>query len=358
MARSWTPATAVAALLLLGSIGTARADILWGVSASTDTVSSFAQPGCGVNPSYTTAGGGSVSQSTGAPGCSISDSVPTPSGLSSASVQSKASSTYSGDGSTISASASATADLTTASLHATADAPVGGPSPPEASANASWLDTLTFIVAGATATTVTEIPVIFKVDGTASGGSLDGAGTGVPSGPATELTVGATVQILSGPNSCLASQSIGCLGPPFGAPGEAEWQSHLDTNPAADSITTGADSSIWSAPTVDTASDFTIAGILTVTGTEGVFNVAADLNLDAGYGTLNYGDTAGLSFDLPNGVTVTSASGVFAKPASPVPEPGSLSLFAGAAMAFGVIRRRRRRDHPCRRSGVAMSQMS
>jgi hypothetical protein len=45
---------------------------------------------------------------------------------------------------------------------------------------------------------------------------------------------------------------------------------------------------------------------------------------------------------LPDGVTMTSDSGVFLTPVSSVPEPASLGRLAGIAMAaFGLLRLRR-----------------
>jgi hypothetical protein len=60
--------------------------------------------------------------------------------------------------------------------------------------------------------------------------------------------------------------------------------------------------------------------------------------------TANFGDTAAITFQLPAGVTFTSASGEFlSQPPGATPEPGSLFLLGtGLASVGGLIRRRLR----------------
>jgi len=325
-----------AGLLYCGVSGPARGQS-FGISATTITTSSAANPGCGVSTSYTTSGGGSVNPTTGATGCSISESVPVTPGLTSATGQSSAQVFDPADGQPIHPSASATADLSTGSLHAIASFPLAGPSSPGSSSDANWFDNLTFTIAGATASTVTTIPVTFSVDGTATAGYLDGNGTGVPSGPDQGLSLQAGVRIEAGGTPCSLSRG-GCGFGTGDLTGTDRWSS--DTV-ATHTVETGSSSVVtWNTPQIDSLTDFTVSGTLSLTGSQPVIMVATDLGLDAGYGALDYSNTASLSLQLPQGVSFTSASGVFGMS---VPEPASLTLLATMLAGFGITRRRGRR---------------
>lgn len=334
--------TVAGAALMIATLAIpAKADPVFGVNVSTNTVSSWAEPGCGETTSYTTSNGGSTNPNTGARGCSISASVPSAPGLTTATAQSSAQSTDGGDNSTITSTAHATSDLSTASLHAYSSIPVNPPTPGGASAGASWFDTLTFTIPKASSGTVTNIPVVFAVDGTATPGFLDGAGTGVPSGPADELSVGAGVRILGTPTTCSPSGE-GCVFGTGDTSGTARWTSNTVDPSSYESGSTGLVA--WEGtPQVQSLTDFTVDGTLSLIGPQQTIFVEAELYADAGYGTLDYSDTAGFSLQLPSGVTLSSASGQFLNgPNQPVPEPGSLMLLAGSLVGLGLLRRRTR----------------
>ena len=218
-----------------------------------------------------------------------------------------------------SASASAAADLSTGSLHLSA-----GASYPDTTYDAStgvdaalW-DTLHFTVLGASASTTTTIGVSFSIDGrmdsaagTTSNGELFGA-----------LIFGghdARFDLVNNASTGHTTQSNG-----------------LDTYPF------GFDNGVWTAN-----ADFTVvtfSGTYTLTGaTQDVFaKLNATLNCNAspfGSAQCDYGNTLGLTLQLPGNVSFTSDSGVFL---SAVPEPApSALLLAGLAVMGGIVRRRK-----------------
>lgn len=201
---------------------------------------------------------------------------------------------------------------------------VGAPDGGEGSAEGpQFWDTLTFTVAGATASTVTNIPFTFSVDGKGAAGTFG-----------TQLSAQAGVQILPG-TGC--GGGVGCAG---GA-GEASWASDLATS-SSHSLSNFDNVSYTLVS--DTLTGFEVDGILSLTGSGAIDYVGAFMNLRALNGTEDFGDTAQLSFDLPAGVSFTSASGVFPTGSSPsaVPGPGSLALLASGLLGLGLVRRRRR----------------
>jgi len=65
-----------------------------------------------------------------------------------------------------------------------------------------------------------------------------------------------------------------------------------------------------------------------------------------GNGTIDFGNTATISFDLPTGVTFTSQSGVFltqSPTADPIPEPSTILLFGTGIAGLGAWRYRKRK---------------
>jgi hypothetical protein len=330
MVRFRTFALAGAVLTVFGLAAAAEAQP-FGITVNGGATSSFAQPGCGISGGYSTSAGEfGFNQTTGAPGCSNSFSAPTAPGLTTATVS--ASSSVPG----VPVSAVSTADLSTASLHAFAS--VAGPTyfiggSPVAGLNNSpsdFWDTLTFTVAGASGATVTNIPFVFSVDGSFTAGSNN-----------PQMTATAGVQLLPG---------TGCGGDPgcLGGSGQASWLSSWSGyNPNGSPILSNSANlqnfdNVSYALVSNTTTDFTVNGILSVTGPNEAEYVGAFLNAVSGGGTADFSNTASLSFQLPAGVSFTSASGVFltGSPSS-VPEPGSLALFASGLLGLGLIRRKR-----------------
>ena len=312
----------VSAALILSGLTTTVEATPFGVDVFAQGNSNFAQPGCGAQQSYSTPDGGTTGpDSTGALGCTNSQSGPTGTGLTSAAVNASSSASNGTP-----ASGSAAADLADASLHASAATPTypGAGAPAQGVGNAQWWDTLTFTVQGANATTVTEIPFTFSVEGSAAAGSVG-----------DQLSASAAVQVVDSNSASFECQGavfpIGCEG---GA-GRAEWSSDTVTSPSNQEQDTAF--VIYDTPSVDTLTDFTVGGMLVITGPQAIDDITAQLNLQADIGTLNYDDTAQFSFTLPLGVTYTSASGVFDTQTSAVPEPDSLPLLATALLGFAVV---------------------
>ena len=312
-------------LAILGCIGllsclgarTAEAST-FGISLSSGSGSNYAYPGCGVTTSYSSDSGGSATTSTGAVGCSISYGVPVPTGLTSGSVYANSQSPD-GSGGTRSAAGSAAVSLATGSLHAFASATDNnGSCCAQGSAGATLWDTLTFNIAGASASTVTNIPIFFEVDGTASDPAneswsaflqFSGCGffnaCGIDPGGTVVWSQGYDGQGLTAVSGNLANED-------------------------------GLASIAWMTPTVSNANDLDIEGILSLTGPSVTLEISADLEVLASDGVVDYGDTAGISFQLPQGVTFTSASGDFL-----TPEPASLALLSAGLLGVGWTRRRR-----------------
>ncbi|MDQ6700453.1 MAG: PEP-CTERM sorting domain-containing protein [Acidobacteriota bacterium] len=173
-------------------------------------------------------------------------------------------------------------------------------------------DTLHFRVAGASANTVTLIPVSYAVNGTLSG-----------SNPAI-----ADVQAQLVLGSASFNEAV-VYGPPSFVPvikqqTAAGWSSYTITQ-----LTPGS---------------FIFNGLYSITGTSADLGVFEYLAGDGGAGgTSQYSHTGVVSINLGSNVTFTSDSG-FLRQAAPagVPEPGSLGLLASGVAALVVFGRKRR----------------
>lgn len=172
-------------------------------------------------------------------------------------------------------------------------------------------DTLHFIIPGATANTVTQVGVVFAVDGT-------------------------LVQTSPFGNGFLRSQ----LG--FGSARSTYWQ---DLNNGTGNVVAFGTPFVFG---------WDHSQFLTLTSSRAVFEgtydlvgpnptVVADLFMDVGCFdgmTCNFAHTGSIDLVLPGGVRFTSDSGVFLAPAT-VPEPGTLLLLGPAFMSLAGLRRKR-----------------
>jgi PEP-CTERM motif len=199
---------------------------------------------------------------------------------------------------------SASADLPSGSLRAfsSAQGPFGdalsfapqSPNPIEVKAGAGFSDTLTFSVPAAVAASNPDL--VFSVMMTVTG-SLSGV---------------SQVTACDGANCMTQSNGPGQLGGPV----------NLQI-PQFYSISDGS--------VVVLNAGLSVQSIGGFGGLSGVLFSSAD-----------FGDTAAITFELPAGVTFTSASGEFlSQPLGATPEPGSLFLLGtGLASMAGLIRRR------------------
>ncbi|MGA2230869.1 MAG: PEP-CTERM sorting domain-containing protein [Tepidisphaeraceae bacterium] len=215
----------------------------------------------------------------------------------------------------VTATALAKADLASGSVGVAASGTYFGDSGANGGSGVAYAqvsDTLQINVAGATGSTVTQIPFTFTVDGSFNVTTADGNSNGDLQ-PFLYLNDGEFSEIIG-------SSASTNFAPVVEAPSISGWTSSGFISNTPDSII--------------------FQGTLAVMGMQPELDVDEGLSANAGYGTgINYGDTAALSFELPAGVTYTSASGVFDSVA--VPEPGAGLLVLGA-LAAATLRRRRR----------------
>jgi hypothetical protein len=214
--------------------------------------------------------------------------------------------------------ATAAADLKTAKVHLSASASGF------ASANslARLDDTLHFTVAGATATTVTYIPVSFAFDGTMPG-------TSDPATAYAELNYGFYFGNASAYE--FGDYQAGYYGvygtyPTFAyatqTPRVSGWQSY----------------SFSSYTPLDTK----FTGIYAIVGATADIPVDFALALNATNVALDYTNTGSISIGHVAGVSFTSDSGVFLTGAGAVPEPASWALLVVGFGVVGLASRRRR----------------
>jgi hypothetical protein len=219
---------------------------------------------------------------------------------------------------TASASSSARASLAQGAVGVSAggtyldrNSPSSGQAGGTGNAFAQDSDTLHFTVAGATPSTVTNIPITFTVDGDFSVATAAGDSQG---------SILSILQINGSHfdetwSSSGASSYIPVL---FSGPTVSGW------------VSSGFSS--------NTSSLIIFNGVFSITGPTADVNVAEALSGSAGLGTsIDYSNTASLAINSPTGVTFTSDSGVFL---TQVPEPASVMLLAPIALL--AVRRRKR----------------
>jgi hypothetical protein len=205
--------------------------------------------------------------------------------------------------------AQASADRVTGQLHAVAGETTYLTTPDTfgfyaSTANAAFGDTLYFNVPDATATTVTTIGLLLQVDGQVSGGNASAS-----------LNVG--------------SFTWGGDGTVYQTAGTPLFNLN------------GSFAKSWSyAPTPYSVND-DVTAIFSFSGPTAIVPILAWLQTQGQYGVADFSNTASLSFDLPTGVTFTTASGDLL---TATPIPASLPLFAtglGCLVLLGWRRKRK-----------------
>jgi len=220
---------------------------------------------------------------------------------------------------TITASALATANLATGSVGVSADSEdIGAYAESQASSTAEITDQLTFYVANATASTITDIGVEFTISGTA-----------LPGAPLTPGIAGPGVQ-MSGDLTLGAGQADYSYND---AAGDSADGTLYDGGWVSDSVVS------------QTPDSFIFSGVYQLEGPSTVVPITLELSCGAqNGGTCDYADTGAVSFNLPSDVTFTSASGDFlTAPLASTPEPASEAtmLCGGFLVLVAVLRKRR-----------------
>jgi len=312
------------AILAAGEIHPARAD-LFGVYT---TVSGGGQ-GCGAGYTYSTPNGGSGGQSTTPSFSDFGDCTNTftgtaAPGLTSAFAQAGESMNFGGPpNGLMSASQNAATDLRSASMHtfanATLDANGNGGISTSYAETRLW-DTLTFSIPGAADSTVTQVNVEFTADGT-----LVGKPTHI-----------AALSLASGGVGCFPANSDA---PSFCTnPNTANWA--WSEGQFVGEFGNGGLVTAWNV-SQNTSTNLDVIGTLSLVGANPVIGLWAGLSIYSVVpGTTDFSNTANINFQLPSGVTFTSASGQFGAGPSAVPEPSSVVLLAGGLCLAALIRRR------------------
>ena len=213
------------------------------------------------------------------------------------------------------------ANLNTGSLHAVANRTYGQPvAGGFAQTDVRWVDDITFITAGASATTTRQIVVDLQLSGAISreqdmelryGFKMLGVGGG--GGQIARYTLF---------DSVLGPSANDFLGPVDVLGFDDGWQ-----------VISNA------------VGDMHFRGLVNITGASKTFILDTVLRLICISGTsCDFGNSAHLRFDLPPDVSFTSGSGVLLTAA--VPEPGSGALLLAGLLTVGLVARRRM-SQPC-----------
>lgn len=216
--------------------------------------------------------------------------------------------------------ATATANLATGKVGVTASAAnFAG-----ANSSASLSDTLHFTVAGATASTVTYIPVSFSFAGTLTQGAD-------PTHSSAELTWGFYFGNAS-------TYEFGDYGAGYFAPPNYPVFAFPEATP---NRTAGWQSYSFASYT---PTDTRFSGLYAITGATADIPINFSLALIASNVALDYLDSGNVTVGHVAGVSYTSDSGVFqtAGTVGGVPEPASWALLIAGFSAVGAMARRRR----------------
>ena len=216
------------------------------------------------------------------------------------------------------AKATSVADLKTGKVHLYATA-TGFSS---ATAQAELNDTLRFTIAGATASTVTLIPVRFAFDGALTGSSATSSSADLLWG----FSFGSAMAAEFG------DYGAACYGPPryptFAFP------------EATPSRVSGWQSFSFASYT---PTDTRFTGIYAITGAHANIPVDFRLTIDTDNATLDYTHTGSVGIGAVAGVSYTSDSGVFLTGGSgAVPEPAAWALMLAGFGLVGAMARGRR----------------
>ena len=196
---------------------------------------------------------------------------------------------------------------------------------------ARMVDTLTFTVGGANASTVTNIMVKFQLDGALSTPAAHGAsGLGTPTASVSDnFSFGSATGAVAF-NQTAANRRYG-----------AEYETLTQSNSQGG----------WVSYSWDTVSpsmtQFT--GVYALSGISQIVGIANNLSAYASTGgSFSYGSTSSLSFILPSNVSFTSASGKFLSAATTggggtgaVPEPATWAMMLAGFGLMGAAMRRR-----------------
>jgi hypothetical protein len=225
------------------------------------------------------------------------------------------------------ASAYAGADLASASLHATAAGTFEGVYQGEdyysvGGAQADFYDTLTFHVAGASASTVTDITMTFNIDGSATSTRLATYG-GQFMGMNYTLALGGTDFNQNG-RWAPTTGGTGVQGP------VPVYTGPISANDGGGNLTLVSIDQI-----ADTPDDTRLRVTYQLTGSSITAGIFDGLSLGCLDGvSCDWLNTSAIAFQLPTGVTLTSASGVFLTASAGVPEAASWALML---VGFGLM---------------------